>query len=90
MPKELPKFNEIFEKYKDTSPQTPCRKCGKMKQESQNFCSHACSAGVARNIDWNAVDLERLLVKYTYSQIAEQMGVSNATIHKRAKKLGLK
>jgi len=89
LPDILPGFNENFVSYKQAGKDTPCKKCGKPKPETQTYCSRSCAASVARKVDWSLIDLASMLKLRTKAAIAEELGISWNAVDKRAKKLGL-
>jgi hypothetical protein len=95
VPLDAPCFNEEFSDYKslqDTIPEVldNCPVCGKLKPAHQKNCSLECT-GISRyKVDWDGIDLPEELKTKSIVQLAEEFGCSDAAIHKRMKKLGLK
>lgn len=89
LPADPQQFDENFAAYKKAGPDTPCKKCGKPKPETQAYCSRTCAASAARKVDWDSVDLVTLLQHKTKAEIADQLSISWCAVDKRAKKLGL-
>lgn len=100
VPEDAPKFDEAFADYKlmekvaredlANSLMTPCPVCGKLKPADLINCSLECAGKAHRKIDWDNVNLfEELKIK-SVVKLAEELGCSDAAIHKRLKKLGLK
>jgi len=93
IPKSPPKFDERFVDYKKAlreSEMVECPVCGKLMAPHQKSCSYVCSAKRKFRIDWDSINLETELKTKSYVQIAGELGVSDAAVHKRVKKLGLK
>jgi biotin operon repressor len=67
-----------------------CPVCGKEMGHRSITCSVECSGIKQRKTDWDTIDLAELLKTKSYLAIADELGVSDAAVHKRAKKLGLK
>jgi len=90
MPEFYQKFDESFSEYKfqPNETVTPCPICGKMKADSNITCSRSCAAKKSRKVDWDKIDLIALLKEgKTKIAIAETVGVSEAAVRKRIKKL---
>ena len=64
-----------------------CTECGLSKPIGQKYCSLACAAKNSRKVDWDAIDLLALLETSTHVAVAEMLGVSDTTVHKRKKKI---
>ena len=89
IPKNFPKFDKNYLKYKDTTNKTPCVVCGKLKPERNITCSKACANKNRRKVDWDSVDLLKLKEKYSFCEIADMLGVSDSAVSKRFKKLNV-
>lgn len=100
IPINPPKFDERFVDYKQIiqrskeviseSKMIECPVCGELMGPQHKTCSYVCAGKLHYRVDWDSIDLEYELVNKTYVQVANELGVSDATVHKRAKKLGLK
>ena len=93
LPSILPAFNENYVNYAHYLKQlklTPCPVCNKMKPEYNITCSLKCAAKRNYRIDWEKIDLAGMVGTLPVTKIAESLGVSDVTVHKRLKKLGLK
>lgn len=89
VPLDVPLFNEDFTEYDNGSQiQTPCVVCGKLKPERQITCSRQCSAKRRCKIDWSKYDLREMSETMTRTEIAEVIGVSDAAVSKRMKRIG--
>ena len=73
-----------------TDSKDECPICGKLKPIKNNYCSLSCAGKSRRRVDWDAVDLAALRSSgMSFIKIAEQLGVSDNAVIKRAKKLGI-
>lgn len=95
IPIHAPKFNEYYADYKHILKLskikiTQCPVCDKDMPLGQKTCSLICSGKQHRRVDWDNIDLAEMLKVKSYISIAEDLGISDAAVHKRAKKLGLK
>jgi hypothetical protein len=95
VPDDAPKFNEIFADYKaleraNRNTMDPCPMCGVLKPTHLKNCSHQCAGKSLYRVDWDCVDLVKELQTKSAVQLAGELGCSDAAIHKRLKKLGLK
>ena len=68
-----------------------CPVCNTLKPITQKYCSHACSRKDVQLIDWDSIDLIKLIEidKRTKVSIAEEIGCSDSTVGKRYKRLKL-
>lgn len=84
-------FNEDYSKYREIVDQKDeCPVCGEMKSVKNITCSRKCASKRARKIDWDSVDLEKMIKeKRNWSEIGRIVGVSDVAVKKRAKKLNL-
>lgn len=94
IPENAPRFDENFKNRdpQDLEEKSPCIICGKLKSTRLIACSRTCAAKNAGRINWDLYSLEKLKVwisEYTYEQIGEFIGCSDAAVIKRAKKLGI-
>lgn len=90
IPPEVPLFNEKFADYKNIVKKellSPCSICGKSKPKQYITCSRSCSAKKSRRVNWDNVDLLFLLKIKTRVAIADELGVSEAAVRKREKKI---
>jgi hypothetical protein len=90
LPENYNSFNENFADYKEVqkkSKMTPCKVCNMLKPSYNNTCSYACAAKLSRKVDWDSTNLLEELKHSTKSKIAEKLGVSEAAVRKREKKL---
>lgn len=94
VPVDAPRFDESFEDYKTLEKEekllTPCPVCNKLKPEHMKHCSYECSGRSKYKVDWDNINLTEELKMKSVVQLAEELGCSDAAIHKRLKKLGLK
>ena len=89
LPKDIKKFDESFETYKEERKLTPCPVCKKDKPETQITCSLECAARRSRIVDWDKVDLIKERKTKSWNQIGEELNVSGSAVRKRAKKIGI-
>jgi hypothetical protein len=64
-----------------------CPVCGAKKTTRQLYCSRSCAGIGGGKVDWNTIDLLELLKTKNKSQIADDLGISEAAVRKRYKKL---
>jgi len=64
--------------------------CGNLKNKHQKTCSYKCAAKFSWSVDWDKINLkEKLKSGKSYTQIGDELNISNATVKKRCEKLGL-
>lgn len=93
LPQPIPVFDEQFANYRDilrASKTINCPVCGEPMPSKNKTCSLICSGKLHRRFDWDSIDLAELLKTKSYLAIADELGVSDGAVHKRARKLGLK
>jgi len=99
IPVDAPRFDESFVSYKrieeivkekETTTLTPCLICTKLKPNYLINCSLECAGKAKRKVDWDSIDLVGELKIKSIVALAEELNCSDAAIHKRLKKLGLK
>jgi hypothetical protein len=95
VPFDAPRFDESFEDYKSLEEKaekilTPCPICGKLKPSHLVNCSLECAGRSRYKVDWDKLDLVNELKTKSIVQLAEEIGCSDAAIHKRLRKLGIK
>lgn len=93
VPDDAPKFDERYADYKEMERQeamTPCPVCDKLKSPHLKNCSVECAARSKYRVDWDNVNLKEELKTKSIIALSEQIGCSDAAIHKRLKKFGLK
>lgn len=87
------KFDEKLKNYKEIEREElydPCPVCKTKKSKHLITCSPSCAAKKNERVDWKNIDLEKLYKTNTVIKIAKTLGVSDVTVHKKLKKLGLK
>ena len=90
VPKLARRFNEAFTNYKEVERRkkyTPCVQCGVNKESSNKYCNVKCAAKAREKVDWFYIDLQESLKTKSKSQIAKELGVSEAAVRKRLRKL---
>lgn len=94
VPVDAPKFDESFVDYKslevNNSLLSPCPVCEKLKPLHLKTCSLSCSGKAKYRVAWDTIDLVKELKTKSIATLAEELSCSDAAIHKRLKKLGLK
>lgn len=93
IPTDAVSFNESYAKYKDIEKGLVldnCPICGNPKPKFKITCSLNCAAKSKYKVDWDSVDLKLELSTKSVVKLAEELGCSDAAIHKRMKKIGLK
>ena len=92
IPVSAPKFDELYVTYKPIANlMDKCPVCNGPKPIINTSCSYSCSGKLHRRVEWDKIDLAAFYAQ-GMSQIAigELLGVSDAAVFKRARKLGLK
>jgi hypothetical protein len=90
IPKNCGKFDESFVTYKSALPQTYCPICGNKKKYTSKTCSRSCASRLNVRVDWDNIDLVGMIEKYhSWSEIGRQLDITDSSVIKRAKKLGL-
>jgi len=93
VPDNAPIFNEIFADYIEVQRNaklTPCPVCNKLKSAHLINCSSECAGRSQRKVDWDSIDLKEEIKTKTVIKISEELNCSDAAVHKRLRKLGLK
>jgi hypothetical protein len=94
VPADAPRFNESFADYKKLEMSeeilTSCPVCQKLKSAHLINCSLDCARRSRYKVAWDDINLTEELKTKSIVQLAEELGCSDAAIHKRMKKLGLK
>ena len=68
-----------------------CPICDVEMPNYKTYCSHQCAAKGRGKVDWDSIDLPELLKIYpSIVAVSEHLNISDAAVHKRMKKLGLK
>lgn len=90
LPDDFAKFDESFVEYKPVTPESPCPKCGTLKNHTNIYCSLKCAGEARIKYDWDEFDLKAMIDSgMNWCQIAREVGCSDVAAKKRAKKLGL-
>lgn len=95
VPLDAPRFNEKFFNYRDLKNTleevlSPCPICGKLKSIALKNCSLICSGKSQYKVNWDLINLVEELKNKSIVKLAKELGCSDAAVHKRLKKLGLK
>lgn len=91
LPDNITKFDETYTKYKETHANVhPCPVCNIMTPDWKTTCSSKCSAKYSHSnrMQWNSINLSKLLETNTPNEIATTYNCSIATIYKRINKIG--
>ena len=91
-PSQARRFDESFAEYRPDKVVVydDCSMCSGKKEETQKYCSLSCAGKAAQRVDWDNVDLEKLLKEIpNYEAIGRKLGITGAAVKKRAMKLGL-
>lgn len=67
-----------------------CPICGNDKNIYSKNCSLTCAGKSKAKIDWSKINLGEEIKNKSVVLISEELGCSDAAVHKRLKKLGLK
>jgi len=87
------KFDEQLKNYKVIEKEELydlCPICQTKKSKHLITCSPECAAKKSRKVNWDMIDLKTLYENNTVIKISQQLGVSDVTVHKKLKKLGIK
>jgi hypothetical protein len=92
IPIEIKKFDESSIPYKELflKDKSFCPVCGHEKPPHQKHCSVSCSSKSRFKVDWDNIDIAEMLKTKSVIALSEELGCSDAAIHKRMIKLGLK
>lgn len=93
LPEKYNLFSSSFEDYKlllKNKSKSNCPICKEPMPMKNKYCSLSCSSKSKSKINWSAIDLVEKIKNTNISKIAEDIGCSDAAVHKRLKKLGLK
>lgn len=82
VPLDAPSFDEsyVFYRVNKKTVMEPCPVCLEPKSTASKTCS-------IRKVPWDDIDLEKELLTKNKSQIAKELGVSEAAVRKRLKKV---
>lgn len=84
IPFDETKFSELRNKTDN------CPVCNNEKSIHEKTCSMSCTMKISKRVDWTKYDLEQMLKEYSISEISRHLGISDGSIHKRLKLMGLK
>lgn len=90
IPENVERFNEEYADYMSKQRQElfdNCPVCGKLKRTVAIYCSLSCSGVGGGKVDWKSIDLVELLKTKSKSQVADDLGISEAAVRKRLKKI---
>lgn len=93
IPEKYETFNEEYADYLKNQKEESfdnCPVCGNKKPLHQKTCSYKCAAKLSRKVDWDNINLVKMLKSgKSYSKIADMCGCSCGNVIKRCKRLGL-
>lgn len=95
IPKDIIRFDENYVTYKPLQPSKiieydKCPLCSNKKPKHYKYCSGKCYNKSTERVNWDLFDLSSMLLKkYTIVKISKIVGVSDNSIRKRLKKIGL-
>lgn len=90
IPENAKRFNEEYTDYLMKQKEElfdSCPVCNIKKKTKQNYCSLSCAGVGGGKVDWKTIDLIELLKSKTKSQVADDLGISEAAVRKRLKKI---
>ena len=87
LPEKYSKFDDNFIDYRNIIEYDVCPACHEQKPAKQKFCSHKCASTNRRKVDWDSIDLLKLLKEHSIGELEKMLGVSNAAIYKRRDKI---
>jgi len=87
VPVDAATFNEEYADWRKVEELDKCPVCSTEKPVRQKFCSHKCAQTNRRKVDWDSIDLIKLLEEYSISELEQKLGISNAAIYKRRDKI---
>ena len=92
VPKNAKRFNSQYENYKlMDKDKNFCPVCNGEKPKWNKTCSHSCAGKLAGKVNWEEVDLNKLIniEKRSLCSIGRDLGVSDNAVRKRIKKIKL-
>ena len=87
LPAQYSTFDDDYADIKKVLEYDDCPVCGKLKEKKFKFCSSKCASSNRRKVDWDNVDLLKLLKEHSISELEKMFNISNAAIYKRRDKL---
>ncbi len=93
VPEKPTRFNEEYNEYRVESKE--CERCGTdiPGSYSSNMCRNCSSkeslGGHAYKVEWDKINLENMLEKKSYAEIAKELDVSRSAIEKRVAKMNI-
>jgi hypothetical protein len=91
LPENFKMFDESYVDYKlKKDLYDLCPICKNEKFVHNKYCSLKCSGKNQSKVNWDLYDLKMMYSYMSVVDISEKIGVSDAAVHKRLKKLGLK
>lgn len=87
IPENYSVFNDDFSDWKKIEELDLCPVCHTKKSAKQKYCGHKCAQTNRRKVNWDSIDLIKLLETHSISELERMLGVSNAAIYKRRDKI---
>lgn len=87
LPAQYSSFDESYSDFSKVYEYDSCPVCSEQKKTTQKFCSSKCATTNRRKVDWDNIDLLKLLKEYSISELEEKLQISNAAIYKRRDKI---
>ena len=88
VPKEFATFDETFNDFSKILEYNTCPVYNiNTKPITQRFCSHKCASTNRRKVNWDSIDLLKLMKEHSINELEEMLGISNAAIYKRRDKI---
>jgi predicted nucleic acid-binding Zn ribbon protein len=87
LPDKFVVFDESYASWKKIEDCDSCPVCKIDKPVKQKYCSHKCAQTNRRKVDWDSINLLELMEQHSIGELEEMLGVSNAAIYKRRKKI---
>ena len=89
IPDDIMRFEEKYTQTYLKDKKDSCPVCGDEKYYKLKTCSRNCMGVLSQKVDWDNINLEKLLQDYNYSEIGRKLKISSNAVKKRAKKLNL-
>lgn len=87
LPKQYATFNEEYASFRKIQEYDSCPVCSKDKPITNSFCSSKCASTNRKKVNWNNINLLDLMNNYSITELEKMLGISNAAIYKRRKKI---
>lgn len=89
LPEDYAKFDEKYADYRRIGKYDSCPVCGNEKPLKNKTCSRQCAAKVSGKVDWEKVDIIKLVEddNMTFVAISEMLDISITAVRKRYLKI---